>query len=192
MVEGQEGIAQKVAVTPDREWANLKKLYRRTYFRRVWMTQEIAVNKEVDIICGKSSLPWDSLDKAIENINYRRYLFNPASNLKVDDSSFDCIQGISYVRKNYQQNISDPTGIDFLDILDMARKLQATDPRDKVFAMVRFRGKLQHIMPDYGISVTPSEVFKNMVQSFIEIGSLDIILHCGRRQQPNIPSWCPD
>ena len=80
---------------------------------------------------------------------------------------------------------------DVLPLLDSMRSRQATDPRDKIFAvfaiLIPYSADL-HI--DYRLSVV--EVYQNVVGDAIEkTGNLDILAHCEQKAS-DFPSWVPD
>jgi serine/threonine protein kinase len=70
----------------------------------------------------------------------------------------------------------------------------ATDPRDKVFALMGLvvDGDDCNIDVNYGLSI--NQVYTNIAREYVRLyGNLNIILP-KRRQNPghNLPSWCPD
>jgi hypothetical protein len=83
-----------------------------------------------------------------------------------------------------------------LDLLSGFRRQTATDPRDKVYAMLGMAKEEALFTVDYSASI--NTVYRNVVQQLVvSTGSLDIICYAENPSQPpsldnELPSWCPD
>jgi hypothetical protein len=147
----------------------------RRWFHRVWVIQEVAVAKDVIVICGSRKAPWERLISA----------------------SFDSPNKNSFGYSGYCPSIlSLPLHINqpvenMYQMLAQTRSVQATDARDKVFALF---GLLEDytqtgLEPDYSLSW--EEVYTQTTEYLIlKSGSLDLL---AAAQAPStcsqLPSW---
>lgn len=120
----------------------------RDWFSRVWVFQEVVVSKEVVIQCGPRGVAWDDFCKLVilEKRAHDRY----GISLQQQDLS-DNLRRIWQARVAFhlskdqvhhlpdwyiQTLSSDDATTDVLDMLVRARHLLASDPRDKIFALL--------------------------------------------------------
>jgi hypothetical protein len=47
--------------TPSDQWLSLSSLLSRPYFKRAWVVQEVALAKQLTILCGDRVIPWEHL-----------------------------------------------------------------------------------------------------------------------------------
>jgi hypothetical protein len=84
-------------------------------------------------------------------------------------------------------------GFELLRLLLDTWRREATDPRDKVFAILHLvTDEIPHSMrPDYFKSV--SIVYREVVQYLLaQYGNLDVLLYAHMNPESRIPSWCPN
>lgn len=176
------------------------------WFRRTWVLQEVA-NAQVAVVhCGHDVLPWpvvvrlaDCVVRAKQQTELFRYTIMPP----VFSRLFE-------IAEDGQISCSTPLGI--LDVLLEGHALDASDPRDKIFALLQFgaeTGSMQdlspEIRPDYRKS--PAQVFVDFTRWWIRTHkSLRILsaVHTARHRgwqrmsstsPPDLstldhPSWC--
>ncbi|KAE9373754.1 HET-domain-containing protein [Stipitochalara longipes BDJ] len=168
----------KVRSFGDRAMKAFESLFQRQWWQRIWVIQEVAVAKQVNIVCGMKSLHWNVLETGLSALD----IFEGqewVERLRGHGIGL----GIVRMRNNY-------TRLAFLDILKMAKSHDASDPRDKVYAILGLT-KLGWIMPDYSISA--SQVYKSLAQKLItETRNLDALGYTAGWRTAEIPSWVPD
>lgn len=84
-------------------------------------------------------------------------------------------------------------GFELLQLLLDTWRRGATDPRDKVFAILHLvNDEIPHSMrPDYSKSI--SIIYGEVVQYLItQYGNLDVLLYAHINPESSIPSWCPN
>ncbi|KAI5927608.1 heterokaryon incompatibility protein-domain-containing protein [Camillea tinctor] len=158
----------------ERFWQSLGHFLERDYFHRIWVLQEIALSRhKKTLICGGKSLPWDTLVKC-----------SKSSNLSTSPAALH-FNHESYTLPNQ-----------FLRLLDLARGSKATDPRDKVFALLgllAMDGSHNNIKADY--SHDEVHVYREIALHLGSIYGWDAMLYrAGKQYQsiPGLPSWVPD
>lgn len=172
-------------------WTEFNTFFKRPWFRRVWVIQEVAVSKEVDMICGPRKASWTSFANAVYFLIGMRYI-NPWLDMK------GC-KRVERIRE-YKEY---PSGITTTDLLILERSSLATDDRDHVFALLGLAAKFgalsnpqnhASISVDYALSTT--EVYINtalyLAKSSGTLGFLSAAGSMPRLQKNKLPSWVPD
>jgi hypothetical protein len=184
-------------------WRRLARLFRRSYWRRVWVQQEIMSASEVLVHYGCEELPLSLIYgtmKALKELCSRaradfgrRLEFTP-----MGISSASVHSGQLYIRRRQFRNLKGPSqDIDWeLLCLSLQNGTQCTDPRDKIYGLIGIidRWRNNRLTVDYNLSIT--EVYIQAFRSITEShSSLDIF--CTQPYQSpsgrgDLPSWCPD
>jgi hypothetical protein len=112
------------------------------------------------------------------------------ANRRLKSPLYQLMQNLDLLRKNIQQGRAPA----LLQLLKTYRDREATDPRDKIYALLGIAGDLSiyRIIPDY--SVPFEEVYKATTLQFIlAYRSLDVLnLGFGLSKSSGLPSWTPD
>ncbi|KAH7371305.1 heterokaryon incompatibility protein-domain-containing protein [Pyrenochaeta sp. MPI-SDFR-AT-0127] len=118
-------------------WEALTELLRRPWWSRVWILQEVVFGKELTVVCGEERFEWELL----QSLGESRQLLDKItwSMLNLDKTFYsgqfvhvsDRLDFICALKKGY------PLGRQALKtVLCGVRASEATDPRDKVFAIL--------------------------------------------------------
>lgn len=102
----------------------IKALLSRRWFTRVWVLQEVHVAQEVTVICGNKEVSWDAFEQFLhwhEN-RYTKWM------LPFVVRSITALRSDEIVMRNYPERL--------LRTLRQTRTLGATDPRDKLYAIL--------------------------------------------------------
>ncbi|KAF9872773.1 heterokaryon incompatibility protein [Colletotrichum karsti] len=167
-------------------------LLKRRYFSRVWILQEIALARKATLICGQNALPWSSM--RISWLVELSLLSSPPDMTQLPPA-------LSLRAPAYRDSSN------LLDLLDLARKSQATDPRDKVFAVygLMFLAEKDGLVADYTKST--EDVFIDVAtwiaRSFglpallartVDVNQPDENAEADMHQWDNssLPMWVPD
>lgn len=151
------------------------------WFKRVWVVQEAMNAKEAVVYCGNRQTDWRDilvmLCWAVKSS--RSYSGGFAASLDLRDRLPPFLWTTLHASKRGQ--IDAPARMPLLDIISRGRAFGATDPRDKVFALLSFGEgtsdltKLPpRLKPDYGKSA--SDVWRDLTRQWIiDHKSLDIL-----------------
>jgi hypothetical protein len=136
--------------TSSKDWAAISRFYSNTWFTRIWIVQEVAFAPAVMYI-GTQEVSWTSVAAAAKWLLAKGY-----THVVKDASRYRQAWLIYYLR------LMHPT-LPFQRILGFV-KSNATDPRDKVFALLGFLDKNSspNLQPDYTKSVV--EVYIDAVR----------------------------
>ena len=206
--------------TLDRErWAAMSRFLDRPWFRRVWVIQEIVAAKEVNIVMGTRQrtngdtsvqwkwlntrtighvADWESLTdfiKELEDWGFL-YLLDIKEDGRVCDlptipaalGSLNRIKALKPAVRNKRPN--------FQDNLLLTMAAEATDPRDKIFAVrsMSLGSLTTELEPNYKLAV--QDVYSNATRHLVLRDQYLSVLHMAgigwSRRMQGLPSWVPD
>ncbi|KAI2468564.1 heterokaryon incompatibility protein-domain-containing protein [Annulohypoxylon bovei var. microspora] len=183
----------------DSSWQSLRRLFRQSWFTRVWIIQEVVLSREDPVIfCGLFRYPWDRLAWAASWMRRNGYLRLPQIPNEIQN-----VDTIANIRR-----CPDLWRLDAL-LVTTSVKCHATDPRDKVYALLGLameskapNGIPHDLMPDYRLEVWQvyTNVAKFLLQEYKTLSSLTrttgVIGDKSRAQRQQefeqLPSWVPN
>lgn len=172
-------------IIADRHHA-LAKLLGRSWFRRIWIVQELVCAQKAMITCGNHEMEWERFWHVARAIKESRH-FPSTTHRSVQDALFhvECIHLTRQRQERGEENALE-------GLLYSYRNCLASDPRDKVFALVGIaRGQIAPAYsPDYSKGVL--EVYRNLaIHLIIAEQKPDVLLHCAcvvGSKSPLLPS----
>jgi hypothetical protein len=108
----------------------------RPVWERIWILQEIAVAQDISVYCGFCSMPWSSLDAfvTVEMMLKPRLMEHP-DELPLFETASDLLLPAFYIElARYDRSRSKAVSI--LELWCRFNHLQATDYRDKIYALM--------------------------------------------------------
>jgi hypothetical protein len=176
-------------------WAALMYYVSRRVFQRIWITQEIAVSRNVQTFCGFLMMPFSVLGGAATFLVESSWIKILHDEYTVKGQA-GFLTGMWNCRMRHQ--LGEPQSMDLL--LAFTRRFKSTEAVDKIFALANLSHSTTQndlppaFVPDYSKSVL--EVYRTATLHFIEAGSLDIMsgIEDGhlRQEDHGLPSWVPD
>ena len=186
-------------------WQAFEKLLVNDYFGRVWVVQEIALGVEVELFYGGLYIPWKTFFAVASRQTQSRTQL-PTFN-EVDASERDWTRPLTFhpvtvmVMLRPDSGIVDnhltPTKLE--TVLFTTCKFEATDARDKVFAVLGLadvKTESLLIIPDY--TKAAESVFEDVARYLFlhpESQSVHMLAFAGigfSSQPKPMPSWVPD
>lgn len=173
----------------------LSKFFNRAYWSRTWVVQEIVHAKSVQFMCGKATVSEDILHRALrlvrnfslyQNLTLARHPDAPQSDAMI--IPFDTRSAVVMFKI---RRIAQPLPLIYL--IRSLRYLKATDPRDKIFALLSFAKDAAElgIRADYRKSC--QTVYTEATLALIKSGYLEILSLCSANNEiQGLPSWVPD
>ncbi|CAO2653509.1 Nn.00g029200.m01.CDS01 [Neocucurbitaria sp. VM-36] len=144
-LEEQRGDSQELI---DQQRDGLQDLLSRSWFRRVWIIQEVANAKRAIVCCGSKEV-----NARIFALAPTRFSLTPSSHIQ---SVLDIMPGLSRNSSWWSQKR------DLYTLLQKFRDSKASDPRDKVYALLGISTDGQHsseLLADY--TKTTTEVIQD-------------------------------
>ncbi|KAK4220815.1 heterokaryon incompatibility protein-domain-containing protein [Podospora fimiseda] len=160
----------------------IEKLCNRSWFKRVWIIQEILLAGPDSIIqCGSDSISWHLFRRAVLRLSARGVQVNPI----VDGN----IHWIKPLCKNHH------VGDTISNLLLLTAGRQCLNPRDKVYGILGLAAQrtADAIHPDYDLPL--KDAYKSVVLADAQDRQrLDLLDHCEQSatSQRDWPSWVPN
>jgi len=192
-----EAVKRLIEFSREKQFAALLALFRRDYFWRIWVVQEITCAKKAQIYCGSKEMPWQNfqnisrtMQKVHDKLRDTIYHNEPAA-------LFSLMHGgpmnLKVARQNPEEEFNQRTAPPLLDLLMLHRSKMSTDPQDKVYGLMGIASDSSSFGPiDYERS--PRTTFIHIARRIISnTKKLNII--CLNQNDDNLyllPSWVPD
>jgi hypothetical protein len=172
------------------------------WWTRIWVIQEVTVPPSVVVTYGTISAPWEMFARAANSYVYHIteccknvVKMLPSDQEKVVTDSCKKIISIDDLRSKQQMRFTGPESLGLLGLLRRFRDRKASDPRDKVYALlsiVQTPPGRAPMIPDYLLS--ERKVFcQAAIESIYTTESLSMFsTELGRKFRDDLPSWVPD
>lgn len=167
------------------QWSIIQDFFDQPYWKRVWVIQEVAVAAHLIVLYGGSQIAWEHVSGAI--VGWKQTLMSlPTSHLShLYAAQLLDIRDRLKVRKR---------PILLFDAIMMSHKSMATDPRDKIFALLGLTVDGSKLVPVPNYMHSLGDILRDMTRAMIVAErSLDLIfirsLHAPN--DPTMPSWVP-
>lgn len=175
-------------VQPSRE--TIRNFFTRPWFRRVWVLQEAMLAREIVAICGDQEVSWEAF-KTFKNYDQGKTVRPLPYVLK--DSASKWIENVEMDEEKISRRL--------FNCLRESRGCEATDPRDKVYALLPLlmgnflsQGKYKPLVePDY--SRTMTQIYTDLACKFLNTPGIGLGLLRAVFPSSNtsdLPSWVPD
>ncbi|TVY13033.1 Heterokaryon incompatibility protein 6, OR allele [Lachnellula arida] len=188
-----EGAASALVRDPARKehLEALVTLFRRQYWWRIWVIQEVSCGRSTMVYCGADAIAWRQLDSVCdifrkEEAHLRDFFYNKPS------FWLTLIRGgpRSLQLSRYSPDLDAPP---LLELLLSHKSKKSTDPKDKVYALVGICSSRDTFgAMDYSRSMR--DIYTHTARHIISTsGKLDVI--CVKQHDMSrfdLPSWAPD
>lgn len=159
------------------------------WWSRSWVIQEVAMSREIVFQCGHVLASWDGVYSTVEHTSTHFVRGSFPLILKV--------LMMSPKSKNVTNRLKVPEQqMELLDLLERFRYCEATDPRDKIYALLGLASDVQpdEITIDYTMPV--QQLYIDIVKFFLSkhqtLDILGAIIQQKSELQHFLPSWVPD
>lgn len=173
----------------------LSSLFKRDYWSRIWVVQELVHANHVQFVCGNMTVLEEPLHYALRLLrNFGQYQLSKLAqhpqltNSGSSSAAFDTRNPVN-VLKIRRTSKSYP----LVYSIRTLRYFHATDPRDKIFALLSFAedAAALGLRPNYSKSY--EDVYLETTILLLRHGFWDILSLCETHEvNVNAPSWVPD
>lgn len=163
-------------------------LLSRPWWSRVWVIQEVVVNSDVTIMCGRAEVSWTTFMAFVQGI----YKSKPLLQASPDETA-KYRRSIQRAFSRQQFACQAPQKMN--DLLLRHRGLNASDPRDNVYALLGLASDMStsKFLPDY--SKSTGEVYKHLTREIVKRHN-NLTIICASQPSATsrsaLPSWTPD
>jgi hypothetical protein len=177
-------------------------LLSRPWFTRIWVVQEVAMASNPIFVCGNRAVVWPVFSEiaiAIVDHSLASLFMTDTEDTYIDDALISSAFGSlhSLVRMTRARNMKQGKAEEPIqDNLIRFHHFDATDSRDKIFALLGLAADADDVMlnPNYKASV--DVVYANVARYLLLRNDSIVILHKAgignQRIYNNLPSWVPE
>ena len=161
-------------------WALVAGMLGESWFRRRWTVQEVAVSPNALVIYGNGALRWARFADAIERCAYMwgDIAQKPGFQREEKEPSADPTPTLS-IQKLRDRFANSPFPPSLFEILVRFRRCACKYPTQRIFALLGLCDETEQIRNDINLKLSPVQVFKRFVLSYIELyGNLDVLCAC--------------
>jgi hypothetical protein len=172
----------------------IEHLLTRSWFRRLWIWQEVAQAREAIVVCGFHKIDWTVLSKAIACL-YVQVLEVQMKHPDRKDKFGPLLEKMRQVHM-LVRGTANTSSTNLFTLLECTQHSECEDPRDRIYSQLSMlpENVRSIIEPDYTKSVR--QVYMDtMLHISTRNKSLMLLGHCGKRAAKydlNLPSWVPD
>ena len=176
-------------------WFAFIKARKSSWFSRTWIVQEMSVNPKTSVLLGLERVPWDDFLAADSLTNTELFY----SSIPPDIVAMHSIPVFAKIRRQQQQR-GGYDAVDLFEILVFTRFLNASEPKDKIFAFLGlfdptsigkwlpFPNYRRHVADVY-TSFAAAYALNGYVLPLLQLAGTS---QTSRDHQSLLPSWVPD
>jgi hypothetical protein len=179
-------------VEESKEWAALVRLFQRPWFQRIWVLQEAVMARTMTVVCGSNLVGWNLIYQVAMSVQKSGmlgvFLVDPHA------PGIGCVVVIGKLKIAHE--LAQTGDWTLLELLRLTRKYNATDPRDKVFA-------LHSVVTDPGSIGAAVNYSKPLEEVYTDVAAHELMqkktLFCLANagiskmpENPKLPSWVAD
>ena len=198
----------KFALGPEKTKRSLESVFlflSKPFWRRVWTQQEMVLARELTFMCGNKSVSFFDLFNFYTNWRSLIADMHPLLDaVDVTDDKTDWLPLFTRLDASlpsilpFKHLQNKEAAVNAYSLLSLGRRCEATDPRDRIFALVGLGNpSLALIQPDYKSSVV--QVYAEFVCCIAQSeglllldGSNGVGAECPSPALEGLPSWVPD
>ena len=186
-------------------WEGLRQVFQRSYWKRLWIIQELVVTLNPDAVllhCGSTRASFRSLRMLVKQIRTHGhslpYINEKGSNHALGrtiHNSARFVHAISKHVRSWKKHNQSDRHMGLLHLLSEYHEQLCSDPRDRIYALLGTSKLYSDLEIPIDYSISPLDVYQNAAK-YIIAGSkrLDVLLYAGSHW-PRIstwPSWLPN
>lgn len=193
----------------DTVWTDIDDFFRKDYFRRSWIVQELVLASYVKVFCGRWTLNWDDLFLALQTC--RETVLGTGQQTAhelLQHSEPAYFLGVTRQSRQSLSNILFSRKFSLLDLLDIFSYTKATKEHDKLFSLLGLTSTSEVTMstiedkentintasisfdPDYESSI--ETVVRRYAQEFVKQGyGMELLQKSGSTKAYDFCSWIP-
>lgn len=192
---GESALEEMELATSNRTVETTSRLLSRGYWSRVWIIQELAAASKISVLCGAHRISWQTIENAIERNRKGRAWdrvrrLEPLEDDEMGEPSAN-FERILSLRRNQQAG----KPITMFDALYLSAHAQATDARDKLYALLGLAFDGARFVPHPNYSLSTEAVYHQFSLELLHRGFPLNIMHLRsvKRGIGSIsPSWAVD
>ncbi|KUJ11206.1 uncharacterized protein LY89DRAFT_595005 [Mollisia scopiformis] len=183
-----------INISRERQFAGLLSLFRRDYFWRIWVVQEITCAQKARVHCGSKTISWSNLHRIGNDMERLRETLRDTIYRNKPAALFSLMTGgPKSLKVASDETFVEEKAPPLFDLLQLHMSKLSTDPHDKVYGLMGIASDGSSFGPiDYARS--PRATFVHTACCIIR-NTKKLNAICLRQDDDNIynlPSWVPD
>ncbi|KAH0559693.1 hypothetical protein GP486_003790 [Trichoglossum hirsutum] len=185
------------------QWLDYAAFLQRSWFSRVWVIQEIFVARNVVVFCGSNVLLWSDISASSQVLRETQLgeLLTGTVVSAVSPSASTAYVGNTLTNPFIFENMRvKATSLNLEKLLADGRYFNATDDRDRVFALLGMREQPPvhtvpyDIRPEYHTNVQRvyTKASWATIYEMEDLNLLSLVEDASFRKLQDLPSWVPD
>jgi hypothetical protein len=177
-------------------WKAIGRLCDRDWFYRTWVIQEIALARNVELLCGTQRLGWDDFVNLVSSISRAGLISicrGPRSTGTTRPDGFGVLMDLSWTRTMVQ---NDDMSMSYL--LHMVRLKEVTKPVDKVYGLLGIFSENVRSAIKVNYAENDRQYWKPYMELAEQVITADdpgfwLLCMASSRERPEqLPTWCPN
>ncbi|KAF4448985.1 HET-domain-containing protein [Fusarium austroafricanum] len=162
----------------------VRSLFRKPWWRRIWIVQEVVAARVLVVLLGRTTFPWIFLRELCTTVRQEEFTKHSLAAV-LGQCGYQKFTALDSLRRSRAKPL--------VRLLQSTQDYQATDPRDKLYALLGMASDIsaEDFVPDYSKPVR--QVFEELI-AFMAVHrkNLDLIClgHFNDQTQAS-PSWLP-
>lgn len=171
-------------------WDDIDMLFERSWFKRIWIVQELVLPSKAFIVCGRSELNWDHFFEALTICENGLNLED-----RPDPQKIRILRhaGPAYALGQTRRRFKDDgRRYNLLELLEFFAYTKATRERDKLFALLGLASDAGEMVfnPDYDSPM--EDIIRRYAGEFVQRGqAMDLLYRAGTSKSYPFCSWIP-
>jgi hypothetical protein len=185
----------------DAAWREVRQLFRRPWFTRLWVIQEALLSINLYVKCGNATIAWEDLAAwcgAMEYSGLFRWMstdteVNTVHGTGSGKSLLPATGGSVVFNLQAERDLYRSTELSgdvrILGVLVSTRYAQSFEPKDKVYGVLAITKT--DIVPKYSSDFTTRQVYLETCLPLVPLAVFSL-MSCVDHETPLRPSWIPD
>lgn len=143
-------------------------LFRRRYWHRIWVIQEVLLAKDVLLLCGSKSIEWSKLTSFFGGLEYQRLVEglrfhgSTRSSQIMKTSAYKFVRERSYFESHPRLKAQ---GASISDLLQSFGNFECADKRDKIYGILGLSGDVFDVNYAKSLPQLHNEVLQRVVRT---------------------------
>lgn len=182
--------------------SKIEHLVDHSWWKRVWVIQEVILADSATIVCGCQSLSWQDLFAVCMIFRNLSALINSTVGFHgflLDNLRKICSRSFPIIYMWSDFRASGRRGLSLLNLLDytcIETDFQSADPKDRVYGVLALMPEhfWRQILVDYSEFTIPVRVFTVVAILMLREYGIKVLNYCqpGMSRFDELPSWVPD
>jgi hypothetical protein len=172
---------------------------------RIWTVQEASYSKDCQVVCGNSTIPWDTYSTAARFLIFEEFIdqLDPTTHKSyvgidmrnvIREYLLKPLSSELHLSPEDEEDEQDRRVVFLSSCLSDINQLQATEPRDKIYGLQALYTDLGIQLPGIDYEKSLLHVYEEAAIAMISWSSTLKVLGdaCQNHRNTSFPSWVPD